>query len=197
MADWYRNKSWNQAIEANFYEKLNKARSQREQYIVIQALTLVEKHPNTTLQLIEKYFETRKNKFDDVRALLAKAEAYLTLDNTTKAIKSYKEILEREKEFPNHRTNTYIEYPYIVAIKGIEVEYANALKLLNEKFDNLTFPLDFFKWHAAKAIINKDKIEAYKALNVAKIKKSSFPFHQNLGLVGKEYKSTVKQLVKI
>lgn len=59
------------------------------------------------------------------------------------------------------------------------------------------FPLDYYKWHAAKALINNDGSEAQKALEVAKVKRSGFRFHQDLGLVGKDHEKTIKQLCKI
>ena len=66
--DWYRNEDWNESIEEHFYSKLKRARSQRDQYLVIQALTLADNHPKVTLRLVSEYFESRKDQFDDVRA---------------------------------------------------------------------------------------------------------------------------------
>ncbi|GGP45854.1 hypothetical protein GCM10009347_11530 [Shewanella algicola] len=195
--DWYRNKDWNESIEENFYSKLKRARSQRDQYLVIQALTLTERHPEISLRLVDEYFESRKDQYDDVRALLAKADALIALDNLEKGISAYQEILERERDFPNHQTGVYLDYPYLVATKKIENEYANALNVLNEHIDRLTFPLDYYKWHASKALINNDGSEAKKALDAAEVKKSGFSFHQNVGLVGKEHERTIKRLCKI
>lgn len=195
--DWYRNEDWNESIEEHFYSKLKRARTQRDQYLVIQALTLVDNHPKVSLRLVDEYFESRKDKFDDVRALLAKANAFFTLANLEKCVATYKEILEREKQFPNHQTGAYLDYPYLVATQKIESEYANALNVLNEHIERLTFPLDYYKWHASKALINHDGFEAKKALDAAKVKKSGFSFHQNVGLVGKEHEYTIKRLCKI
>jgi hypothetical protein len=58
--DWYRNKDWNESIEENFYSKLKRARTQRDQYLVIQALTLADKHPDVTIRLVCVNFESRK-----------------------------------------------------------------------------------------------------------------------------------------
>lgn len=195
--DWYRNKNWNATIEEHFYSKLNRARTQRDQYLVIQALTLADNHPEVSLRLVNEYFESRKDQFDDVRALLAKANAYRTLNDLDGCISAFKEVLGREREFPNHQTGVYLDYPYLVATQKIENEYPNALDVLNEHVDRLTFPLDHYKWHASKALINNDGSEAQKALEAAKVKKSGFRFHQDVGLVGKEYEKTIKHLCKI
>ena len=195
--DWYRNKDWNKSIEENFYSKLKRARTQKFQYMVIQSLTLTEKHPEISLRLVDEYFKSRKDKFDDVRALLAKADAFFTLGDLEECISAYKDVLNREREFPNHQTSVYLDYPYLVANQKIEKEYTNALEVLNENVDRLTFPLDHYKWHASIALINNDASEANKALEAAKVKKSGFRFHQNVGLVGKEHTKTIKNLCKI
>jgi len=195
--DWYRNKDWNDEIEEHFYSKLKRARSQRDQYLVIQALTLTESHPNVALHLVDEYFSSRKNEFDDVRALLARANAYISLGDIGNTMDAYHAILAREKEFPNHQTNTYVDYPYMVATQKVENEYVNAVNVLNEHADRLTFPIDFFKWHAAMALISKDGAQASKALDAAKVKRSGFRFHQDVGLVGNGHEKTIKQLCKI
>lgn len=195
--DWYRNEDWNDSVEENFYSKLKRARTQRDQYLVIQALTLTDKHPKVSLRLVDEYFESRKDQFDDVRALLARANAFIALGDLEKCVATYKEILQREREFPKHQTGVYLDYPYMVATQKIESEFTNALDVLNEYIDRLMFPLDHYKWHASKAIISSDGYEAKKALEAAQVKRSGFRFHQDVGLVGKEHEKTIKKLCKI
>ncbi|MEW5248287.1 hypothetical protein [Microbulbifer discodermiae] len=194
--DWYRNKDWNESIEDHFYSKLKRARTQRDQYLVIQALTLADKHPKVTLRLVNEYFESRIDQFDDVRALLAKANAYFALSDLERCIAAFKEVLGREREFPKHQTGVYLDYPYLVATRKIEHEYVNVIDVLDEHIGRLTFPLDYYKWHASKALINNDGSEAQKALDAAKVKRSGFRFHQDLGLVGKKHEKTIKHLCK-
>ena len=147
--------------------------------------------------MVNKYFESRKDKFDDVRALLARANACRALSDLVGCISAFKEVLEREREFLNHQTGVYLDYPYLVATEKIENEYGTALNVLNEHVDRLTFPLDHYMWHASKALIKSDGVEAQKALEAAKIKRSGFRFHQDVGLVGKEHEKTIKNLCKI
>lgn len=195
--DWYRNIEWNDEIEAHFYAKLNRSRSQKYQYLVIQALILAERFPEVSLRLVKEYFETRVDNFEDVRALLAKANAYLALTNFKESVNTYKTILVSEKVTPNIQTSAYLDYPFLVATQKMTLEFPEAQDVLNEHFSRLTFPLDYFKWHASKALINNDADEAIKALDAAKIKRSGFRFHQDVGLVGEEYKKTIKQLCNI
>ncbi len=195
--DWYRNKDWNDEIELQIYSKLKRTKSQRDQYLVIQAITLSESNPKVALRLVDEYFNSRTDKFDDVRALLAKANAYVSLRDINNAIYSYREILARENEFPNHKTNTYVDYPYFVATQKAKLEYDNAISVFNQHVERLLFPVDFFKWHAAMALINQDSTQASKALDAAKIKKSGFRFHQDIGLVGNAYNDTIEQLFEL
>jgi len=195
--DWYRNTKWNNSIKESFFEKLSRARSQRDQYLVLQALSLAETTPQACLDLVNHYFETRKDKYEDVRALLARVKAYEKLENIEETIAAYHAVLKREEEFPNHSTTSYIDFPYWVAVNRIEQEYDFALSTLSSNVERLTFPLDSFKWYAAKALIENRKDYAQKALEVAEVKKSGFRYHQNIGLVGKEHKSTIKFLFKI
>ncbi|HDM8245784.1 TPA: hypothetical protein P0E24_004968 [Vibrio campbellii] len=195
--DWYRNKVWNDEIETQFYLKLKRSRSQRDQYLVIQALTLTETNPKVTLRLVQEYFETRKNTFDDVRALLARTYAYITLSDIERVVRSYRELLACEMKLPNHTTGAYVDYPFFVATKGIEQEYANAVCVLRKNSDRPVFPLEFFKWHAAMALINQERNHAISALEAAKVNRSGFRFHQDVGLVGKEHTETIKQLCEL
>lgn len=202
--DWFRNSEWNADIERQFHEKLARSRTQRDQYLVIQALTLSKSHPQTALQLVDLYFDTKKGHFEDIRALSARSSAYRATGNIESAISTMKEILSIERQRPQHKTTTYVEYPYLVASMGIDREYSSALSVLDERASDLMFPVDIFKWHAAYSLIShaqKDlpaaKHHAGAALDAAQIKKSGFRFHQSLGLVGNEYKETVSALRQI
>lgn len=194
--DWYRNDKWSEKIEKKFFDKLKRARSQRGQYLVIQASSLVDNFPEVALRLVDFYFDTRKDGFDDVRALLAKTNALLKLEKTERAVEAYRAVLKREEEFPNHQTCAYVDYPYFVATRKVETEYDNALEVLKKHAERLAFPVDCFKWYAAKALIENDSDYASKALDAAGVEKSGFRFHQNVGLVGKEYAGTIKKLQK-
>ena len=131
--DWFRNKTWNPRIEKAFFEKLSRARSQRDQYLAIQAIEIAPHRPQIALKLVDHYLETRKNDFDYVRVLMAKADAQMALNNEIEAISAYKEVLEREAEFPNRTTTAYVDYPYLVATRKLEDEYDSALDVLETR----------------------------------------------------------------
>jgi len=202
--DWYRNENWNETIKIDFMSRLSRARSQRDQYLVIQASTISDSFPDAALELINIYFASRKSEFDTVRALNVKAKSYLALNKFEESIKEMKVILEIERHKPNIKTNIFVEYPYFVATHNISSDYENAFSILSERESDLAFPIQIFMWHAAKSIIHsfynqiiEARYHAGIALESAKIKKSGFSFHQNLGLVSEEHKKCVDILQKI
>jgi hypothetical protein len=202
--DWYRHESWNEAVEKEFFAKLARARSQRDQYLAIQALTIAKGDPQTALRLVDIYFETKKTSSDDLGALTAKANALLASNQIDLAINTMKEILAIERIKPNRKTNTYVDYPFIVATQGLSAEYADALAVLDERKSDLAFPVSKFKWHAAKALIHRAlqnlddaKQQAGLALEAAQVKNSKLRYHRGLGLVGNEYKDMVAEMQKI
>ena len=121
----------------------------------------------------------------------------MSLNRKKEAMLAYRAALKREEEFPNVQSSTYAEYPYLVAVEKIKSEYENALNVLNKNSDKMVFPIEFYKWHASKALIERDGNQALKALEAADIKKSGFLRHQKLGLVGGEHRKVIKKLLKL
>lgn len=202
--DWFRQEEWNDKIEQEFFAKLARARAQRDQYLVIQALTISKLVPTVALRLADLYFDTQKDNFEDVRALSSKADAYLALGQTERAIEAMKDILAIERTRPSHKTTMHVDYPFLVATQYISSEYHHALAVLNERKSDLTLPFDKFKWHAAKSLIHHSlrefddsRMHAALALNAANVTTSGFRYHQDVGLVGDEYRDTVESLRQI
>jgi hypothetical protein len=199
--DWFRQTEWSSEIERDFFAKLAKARAQRDQYLVIQAVTLADTHSEVALRLIDHYFKTKTKIHDDVRALDAKARAYISLGPTSDAVGTMKEILDFERLGPSHKTNTFTQFPYLVATHRISSEYDAALKTLNEREADLVFPVSRFQWHAAMSFINLErnnnelaKIHAKLALDVASVKDSGFRHHPGIGLVNERYGDALNEL---
>ena len=197
--DWYRNDKWNEEIESNFFVKLKRAR-RKEQYLRIQACTIAKKAPDVALSLLDQYFNLNDD-FDHAQAYCDMATAYIAKGDIENAIHSYGKALERESAFPKLKTDAYILYPLVIVENKLTNLYQSANEVLDEHQERVMFPVDHFRWHAAKAIIaaesgNKEQAEnhAGMAFEAAKIKNSGFRFHQNLGLVGKEFKNVVNEL---
>jgi len=197
--DWYRNQKWNEEIESKFFEKLKRAR-RKEQYLRIQACTIAKQEPDVALSLLDQYFNLEDD-FDHAQAYCDMATAYIKKGEIEKAINSYSKALERESEFPKLQTEAYILYPLIIVQHKINNLYRSANKVLDQYQERLMFPIDHFRWHAAKAILAKEigknviaSEHASLAFKSAKIKKSGFKYHQNVGLVGKKYRELINEL---
>lgn len=202
--EWFRCENWNAKVEELFFSKLQRARTQRDQYLVIQALTLSRKHPEAALQLVEHYFATKKSDFEDLRALLAKAGALTSKDLIAEAVETFKAILSLEKERPSQKSRAFVDLPYLVASKQLVDEYPFALSILEERSKDVMFPADLFMWHASLSLIREASgdqeaaiVHAGKALDAAQVKKSGFQFHSKLGLVGEQYAHGVAAMRRI
>ena len=197
--DWYRNQEWSEEIESKFFEKLKRAR-RKEQYLRIQACTIAKKAPDTALSLLNQYFNLNDD-FDHAQAYCDMAAAYIAKGDIENAISSYRKALERESVFPKLKTDAYILYPLVIVENKLTNLYQSANEVLDEHQGRLMFPVDNFRWHAAKAIIaaeggDNEEVANHvgKAFGAAQIKKSGFSYHQKLGLVGKEYSGLVNEL---
>lgn len=200
MADegWFRNTDWNDAIALAFEQKLKRAR-RKSQYLRIQACTLAPGHPRVALQLLERYFALGED-FDHAQAHVDRATAHLALGNTDAAIQSYEAALEREREFPNLRTQAWLDLPYLIAVEGIADRFDQALAILASADGRLMFQIDRFKHHAARAIIlAKDdpltaRVAANAAMEAAASDHSGFRYHPEVGLVSGKYAEGLSRL---
>jgi tetratricopeptide (TPR) repeat protein len=190
--EWFRNVDWDDLIAARFEEKLKRAR-RKEQYLRIQASTLASRKPEVALKLLDRYFELPDD-FDHAQAHVDRAIAYLTMGQLENALKSYEAALAREEVFPRLLTGAWLDLPFLIAVQGVAARFDQALTLLDRFKARLMFPVDQFKWHAAKSIIlysrgdkRGAKVQASAALEAASRSASDFSHHSKVGLVGARY----------
>ena len=199
--DWYRNTEWTDAIAAHFEEKLRKAR-RKEQYLRIQASTLAPHHPAVALKLLERYFALPDD-FDHAQAHVDRATALLTLGRVEDGLASYEAALAREGAFPKLQTQAYLELPFVIGVNAIESRYDRALEVLEKYKSRLTFPVDYFKWNTARALIlaaRGDSVgataNAKSALEAASREKSGFRHHPSVGLVTEDHRDVLQRLIR-
>lgn len=200
--DWFRNTSWDSSIEANFMARLSRARD-KAQCMRIQASILAKKYPEVSLKLIDQYFMLGK-RFDDALAYFDKATAFLSLNEIEKVLESYEDALSCEVQHPSVLTQAYLDLPFLVAVKGIKGRYEHALLILDRHKSRLLFPVDYFLWNSAYALIQNDSgnIKAAReyaivAIHAASQDQSGFRYHPNIGLVGNTYDTICKELAHI
>jgi tetratricopeptide (TPR) repeat protein len=198
-ADWFRNTTWTEATERAFEDKLRRAR-RKEQYLRIQASTLARSCPDVAIKLLDRYFQL-PDAFEHAQAHVDRATALLALGRIDEAIASYEAALRRETSFPNLQTQAWLDLPYIIATLGIRQHYMRALELLSGGKARLMFPLDHFRWHAARALIAADeqaatlaRTHAERALEAAAHKHSGFRYHASAGLVTQHFDALVTKL---
>ena len=154
MADWFRNTDWNEDIEAAFFERLGRARSQRDQYIVIQALTLAESHPKVALRLVDFYFETRTDTFDDGRARLAAARARFADGGYEEALDEFEVALSKQNSGGSMYVASPLQFAFLAARYRSSKHYASALDLLRDLPPPRPDALEpAYQYHAASALL--------------------------------------------
>ena len=138
-------------------------------------------------------------------AFLSQAEAHLTLGEQEEALRSLEKALQRERDFPNVKTQAWSRFTLLVAERKLGHLYDRALRVLQENpVSSLSFPVDGFLWNAAFALIahatrqRKHAAEtAAKALDFAALTHSGFRYHASVGLVGAQYDELKHQLGRL
>ena len=202
--DWFRNENWNERIEADFFEKLGRARSRRDQYLAIQALTLATTQPKIALRLVSDYFDTRKNDFCDYQALIARATAFESLKDFNAAVATYKELISWQSRRSNVEAGGGLRLAYLVATEKLAEHFEFALEQLESVPDAALFPVAEFKRHAAAALIFSEVQEpalarshADRALKAANIRRTGLQYHQVVGLVSSKHRKVVRAIRKL
>lgn len=201
--DWFRSDTWDSATEARFFTNLHRAKD-KQQPLRIQANYLATHHPRAALALLDQYFAFGDH-FDKAQAFLDQAEAYCTLGDLDKAVQSLRNALQREREFPNVRTQAWSRYALLVAENRLTPLYDDALRVLRENpLRSDSFPVDGFRWNAACALIahaqglTKDAAErAINAMRFADMSNSGFRYHPNTGLVGKQEEKLMDEMRRL
>lgn len=187
--DWYRSKTWTPAVEALFEEKLRRAKT-KDQYLRIQAASLVESHPEVALDLVRRFFELSAP-FTPAMALEVKAMALAKLGKLDEAVLAFQEVLEAEESLPNVRTNAFAEMAQLVVTHRLAQYHDRVLEILQTRKDMLNLPVLAFTYHACRSVILQSQgaideatEERALALEFAARRSSGLPYHSDLGLVG-------------
>jgi len=201
--DWFRNERWSAEIERFFYEKLNRSRSQRAQYLRIQAYSLTKTEPLVALRLLDEYFATGDT-FFVAAAYSDRATALETLGLVTEAIEAHRLSIEWSAAHPGYQTVSRLELPFLIATSGQQEYYDLAVQLLQTPDLKLVFPVEMFLYAASLAIIFSKRGEpsnalkfAESALEAAGTRKSTLRGHSGLGLVGNRFPNEVKRMERL
>jgi hypothetical protein len=132
MSDWFRNTDWNEEIEADFFARLARSKSQRDQYLVLQAISLSDSHPSVALRLVDLYFETRADDFHDDRARRAVAMAQFAQGGHVAALDAYLAMLGGgDAEDKDLFVGSSIEFAFLAARYRSQGHYEAAIVQLS------------------------------------------------------------------
>src|SRR5689334_4254575 len=133
---WYRRTDWNDQAEAEFFRRLKRARSQRPEYLSIQAWTLVSTgrvdSAATALNLLEIFFQDYSEScpLSAARALHTKAQALIVLERWEEAFQAFEDGLTLGQSMPNVVHYGGLDYPLAIARRRARARYPRALELL-------------------------------------------------------------------
>jgi tetratricopeptide (TPR) repeat protein len=199
MADWFRCTDWNERTEAEFFRRLKRARTQKPQYLLIQALTLVQtgrpEFAETALNLIHLFEDEYSEDFFVTNAFDVKAHALTLLERWEDAFQAFEDALSARRARPNVTNDVWLEYPLCIARRRERDRYQRALEILKEfaSPQDLLFPVSQFKYFATVALISADQGDREGAVRWARnalaavSKPAPFTRHPGVGLVGPRY----------
>ncbi len=133
-----------------------------------------------------------------------RATAYEAMGEFEVALAAYEDAVQREEEYPQLQTQAWLMFPVLVAERRLSGYYDRADEMLTAYKDRLTFPVDFFRWNSASALISSEKGQhdvaqaaARAALEGASKTDSGFRYHRSIGLVGGGDADLLKQITKL
>jgi|SRR5208283_3314975 len=195
--DWFRKKTWSEADQADFFARLKRSRAaqNKAQYLRIQAYHLegvgTPELLRVSLALLDKMFAEFPEKTQLASAYGQKASCLAKLGEIEQAIANYKHALKTERDFPNVKTNAFIQFGKLVVENTLTRFFDEALEELKELDSRgIKFPSDVFQAFGIRSIIAAKRGETGKAKEFAKVAleaaakaHSGLRYHSTVGLV--------------
>lgn len=191
--DWYRRTSWTEADRSEFHQRLKRSRGSyhKAQYVRIQASYLADAgHIDPAIELLDQLFAEFPHESQLAQAHLQKARCFLQQSRIDEAIDEFRATLEAEKQYPNCRTQVWLEFPWFVVTRAMSDLYAEALEFLKWGDYRALFPVDEYRLATIQAFMGEENGQsdlardfAKTALTAAAKERSGFRYHAKLGLV--------------
>ena len=190
--DWFRQREWTARAASEFFERLKRSRN-KPQHLKIQAYTLQKAgHPEATIELADYFFEHHPDRMWASTMHLCKALALAALGHDDLAIEEFRLAVQAERDFPNVRTDGWLDFGEHVVRRHLQQLYGEILELLAEfqQHHSLVFPVQRFRFYAVQALIHealgnepRARQLATDALEAAAAFTSGIARHPSLGLV--------------
>ena len=208
--DWYRKTTWSNSDKEVFFVSLERSRTSfhKAQYLRIQATYLqsigTQEMALHSLELLNLILKEYPEKSELSATYLQKAECLITLGKVESAIDEMRNALQSEREYPNTKTNVWLEFGWTAIIYQLSYLYDETVEILDEFNSDLMFPIDKYRWNAIQAIIENEKANkiaakkfALSALEASSLSNSGFRYHQKVGLVQNMNEKTHSKLIEI
>lgn len=207
--DWFRRTTWSDADREDFNARLNRSRGARNkaQYLRIQAVHLAAAgHHAGSIELLNRLFAEFPQRIELAQAHAQKADSLAKLGLIEGAIQEYRAALQTERDFPNVRTNAWLDFGWLVAIKELTDFYREVSQVLEEfrEEGGFTFPAIEYRYAAIQALLADARGEksracelAKQALSEAAKAHSGLRYHPTVGLVDAEHNKFESRLMAL
>lgn len=209
MTEWFRKTTWSDADQKDFWTHHKRARAYgKAQYLRIQASHLAgTKQPElraVALTLLNLMITEFPERTELSCALGQRAAIHETENRIDAAVTDYRSAISQERAFPNARTYAWLDFGWLVVTSSLDHLYDEALAVLNERQNDVCFPVDRFRMNAIRSIVASERedrqqacVFAKAAIDAATQTNSGFQHHPKLGLVGEKYGSVLNRLREI
>jgi tetratricopeptide (TPR) repeat protein len=199
VKDWFRRSTWTATDKEEFETRLARAKvSNRAQYLRLQAGHLEETGRDDLLQpaleLLHRMITGYPDSIDIAAAHHLRGRCYDRSGETLLAVEAYRAAIDAERKRPNVRTDAALDFALLVTERRLGSLFAEVANVLDSCIDYLgPFPVQRFKFHAARALLQEGRNpamaneEAMLALQAAQATHSGFRYHKDLGLVGERH----------
>lgn len=194
--EWFRRTSWSDADRDDFNARLKRSRGEgnKAQYLRIQAAHLAEAgHHADAIELLDRLIAEFPQRIELAQAHSQKAKSLANLGQIDGATHEYRAALQAERDFPNVRTNAWLDFGWLVLEKHLTDFYEEVSQVLKEfrHEGGLTFPATEYRYAAIQSLLADARGEkvrsrdfAKQALAEAAKEHSGLRYHSTLGLVG-------------
>jgi tetratricopeptide (TPR) repeat protein len=204
--EWFRRTTWSDADREDFGARLKRSRGagNKAQYLRIQAVHLADAgHHAAAIELLDRLLAEFPQRIELAQAHAQRAESLASLGQIDAAIQEYRGALQTERDFPNVRTNAWLDFAWLVVERQLADYYDEVSQVLKEfrEEGGLKFPAIEYRYAAIQAILTDyrgDKVRArefaQKALAEAAKDHSGLRYHPTVGLVGSERNTFANRL---
>jgi tetratricopeptide (TPR) repeat protein len=207
--EWFHRTTWTDDDRNEFDARLKRSRdaSKKAQYLRIQAYHLAEVGlDEEAIELLDRLFSEFPDKLQLAQAHQQKGTSLARLGKIEAAIHELRAALQAERDFPNVKTNAWLDFGWLVVENRLIDRYDEVSRVLQEFRDEsgLTFPVLEYRYATIQALLAEAKGEearasefARHALAEAAKVHSGLSHHPALGLVGSERNVFENRLVEL